>query len=217
MTTYAEFRAQYPDGEIPAHLLSAYDDARTTWALDLASAAEAAATEADTATGPDALTRRAVAELLADTHGLRRILDELMTPVLRLRATPEWEMEDNFSFTERAVEMLATYLPEVTPHQAAEICECFDLEFDEIDTNWFPEPAWDVPDQDEKPPSDGPPQAAPAGPKDPAEMLGEIEDLLGPLRAQPPESWENDACFSVAYGLAEALGVPLTTDDESPR
>ena len=34
MTTYAEFRAQYPDGEIPAHLLSAYDEARTTWALD---------------------------------------------------------------------------------------------------------------------------------------------------------------------------------------
>lgn len=217
MTTYAEFRTQYPDGEIPAHLLSAYDDARTTWALDLASAAEAAATEADTATGPDALTRRAVAELLADTHGLRRILDELITPVLRLRATPEWEMEDNFSFTERAVEMLAAYLPEVTPHQAAEICERFDLEFDEIDTNWFPEPAWDLPDQDEEPTSDGPPQAAPAGPKDPAELLGEIEALLGPLRAQPPESWENDACFSVAYGLAEAFGVPLTTDDESPR
>ena len=217
MTTYAEFRAQYPDGEIPAHLLSAYDEARTTWALDLASAAEAAAIEADTATGPDALTRRAVAALLADTTGLRRILDELMTPALRLRATPEWEMEDNFSFTERAVEMLAAYLPEVTPHQAAEICEHFDLEFDEIDTNWFPEPAWDVPDQVEEPTSDGPPQPAPSGPKDPAELLGEIEDLLDPLRTQPPGDWENDACFSVAYGLAEALGVPLTTDDDPPR
>jgi len=217
MTTYAEFRAQYPDGEIPAHLLSAYDEARTTWALDLASAAEDAAAEADTATGPDALTRRAVAGLLADTTGLRRILDELMTTALRLRATPEWEMEDNFSFTEGAVEMLAAYLPEVTPHQAAEICERFDLEFDEIDTNWFPEPAWDLSDQSTEPTSDGPPQPSPSEPRDPAELLGAIADLLDPLRAQPPESWENDACFSVAYGLAEALGVPLATDDDPPR
>lgn len=217
MTTYAEFRTQYPDGEIPVHLLSAYDDARTTWALDLASAAEAAATEAETATGPDALTRRAVAELLADTQGLRKILDELMTSTLRLAATAEWESEDNYTFTEHAVEMLAAHLPEATPHQAAEICEHFDLEFDEIDTHRFPEPAWDVPDQDEEPTSDGPPQPAPAGPKDPAELLGEIEDLLDPLRAQPPESWENDACFSVAYGLAETLGVPLAADDDPLR
>src|SRR5699024_10542880 len=83
MTTYAEFRAQYPDGEIPAHLLSAYDEARTTWALDLASAAEAAAIEADTATGPDALTRRAVAAQLPDHTGPHPILDAPMTPALR--------------------------------------------------------------------------------------------------------------------------------------
>lgn len=217
MTTYTEFRAQYPDGEIPAHLLSAYDEARTTWALDLASATETAATEADTATGPDALTRRAVAALLADTAGLRGILDELMTSALRLRATPEWEMEENFTFTEGTVGMFAAYLPEMTPHQAAEICERFDLEFDEIDTNWFPEPAWDVPDQSEEPTSDGPPQPSPSEPRNPAELLGEIEHLLDPLRTQPPESWENDACFSVAYGLADALGIPLATDDDPPR
>ena len=210
MTTYDEFRAQYPDGEIPTHLLSAYDDARTTWALDLASAAEAAATEAETATGPDALTHRAVAELLADTQGLRKILDELMTGALRLAAAAEWEIEDNLAFTERAVEMLAAHLPEATPHQAAEICEHFDMEFDEIDTNRFPEPVWDLPDQAEAPASENPPQAAPAGPKDPAQLLGEIEDLLEPLRTQPPEDWENDACFSVAYGLAKALD--RTTD-----
>lgn len=217
MTTYTEFRAQFPDGEIPAHLLSAYDEARTTWALDLASAAEVAAAEADTATGPDALTRRAVANLLADTAGLRGILDELMTSALRLRATPEWEMEDNFAFTEGAVGRFAAYLPEVTPHQAAEICEHFDLEFDEIDTNWFPEPAWDVPDQCGEPISDGPPRPTPSEPKDPAELLGEIEHLLDTLRAQPPESWENDACFSVAYGLADTLGIPFATDDAPPR
>lgn len=149
MTTYAEFRTLYPDGEIPAHLLSAYDEARTTWALDLANTAEDAANEADTATGPDALTRRAVADLLADTTRLRQILDTLMTSALRLSATAEWGREDNYTFTEGAVEMLAAYLPEATPHQAAEICEHFDLEFDEIDTDRFPEPAWGARDQDE--------------------------------------------------------------------
>jgi hypothetical protein len=214
MTTYADFRAQYPDGEIPVRLLSAYDEARTTWALDLASAVEAAAAEAEAATGPEALTRQAVAALLADTTGLRRILDELMTSALRLSATAEWETEDNHTFTERAVEMLAEYLPEATPHQTAEICDHFDLEFDEIDTNRFPEPAWDLPDRDEAPASENPHQTAPTGPQDPAQLLGEIEDLLEPLRTQPPGDWENDACFSVAYGLAEALGVPLAADDE---
>lgn len=218
MTTYDEFRAQYPDGEIPTHLLSAYDEARTTWALDLADTAEAAAAEAATATGPEALTRRAVAELLTDPQGLRRILDELMTQALRLRATPEWEMEDNRTVTEYAVRTLAAYLPEATPHQSAEICEHFGLEFDEIDTTWFPQPAWDTPDQDEESTNDGPaPETDPSGPRDPAELLGEIEELLDPLRTQPPEDWENDACFSVTYGLAEALGVPLATDDDPPR
>lgn len=153
MTTYDEFRAQYPDGEIPTHLLSAYDEARTTWALDLADTAEAAAAEAATATGPEALTRRAVAELLTDPQGLRRILDELMTQALRLRATPEWEMEDNRTVTEYAVRTLAAYLPEATPHQSAEICEHFGLEFDEIDTTWFPQPAWDTPTRTRSPPT----------------------------------------------------------------
>lgn len=215
MTTYAEFRNQFPDGDVPVHLLSAYDEARTTWALDLAEATEAAASAP--ATGPDALARRAVADLLADTMGLRRILDELMTSTLHLSATAEWESEDNRTFTERTVEMLAAYLPEATPHQAAEICEHFDLEFDEIDTGRFPEPAWDVPDQSEEPTTDGPPQPSPSGPKDLAEQLGEIEHLLDPLRTHPPESWENDACFSVAYGLAYTLGMPFATDDDTPH
>ena len=59
MTTYDEFRAQYPDGEIPTHLLSAYDEARTTWALDLADTAEAAAAEAATAPTPARRTHAA--------------------------------------------------------------------------------------------------------------------------------------------------------------
>src|SRR5699024_11757730 len=101
---------------------------------------------------------------------------------------------------------------------SAEICEHFGLEFDEIDTTWFPQPAWDTPDQDEESINDGPaPETDPSGPRDPAELLGEIEQLLDPLRTQPPEDWENDACFSVTYGLAEALGVPLATDDDPPR
>lgn len=75
MTTYAEFRAQHPDGDVPLHLLSAYDEARTTWALDLAEAAEtAAATPADTV--PDALIRRAVADLLADALGVPLATDD---------------------------------------------------------------------------------------------------------------------------------------------
>lgn len=45
---------------------------------------------------------------------------------------------------------------------------------------------------------------------DPDRLLDEIAHLLDDLRAQPPEDWPNDACFSVA------LGIPLATTDEPP-
>lgn len=209
MTTYADFRREFPDGEIPPHLLSAYDEARTTWALDLATATETPASP-DTATGPDTLIRQGVTALLADPAGLRGILDELMTSTLRLHAAAEWEREDNYAFTEGTVGMLAAYLPDATPHQTAEICDHFDLEFDEIDTDHFPEPAWDTPDEQETPYSE----------KDHSQLtalLAQAEALLDPLRQEPPENWAGDDCWSLAYGLAELLEVPLTqdTDDEA--
>lgn len=76
-----------------------------------------------------------------------------MTSTLRLHATAEWEGEDNYTFTEGAVGMLAAYLPDATPHQTAEICDHFDLDFDEIDTDHFPEPAWDIDDEADEDPT----------------------------------------------------------------
>lgn len=101
---------------------------------------------------PDELVHRALRDLLANPVGLRSILTDMMTTALHLSIKARWDSQDNYTFTEGAVQMLATHLPELTAHQVAELCEHFDLTFEDVDTTLYPMPQWN-PDREHNDPT----------------------------------------------------------------
>lgn len=92
----------------------------------------------------------ALDDFMADEGRVRNFLLDMMTDALRLSMTAEWEMEDNFNFTEGAVFFLAGYIADdLTGAEVAEIAGNFDLDLDGVDVNRYAEPERDDDDEDE--------------------------------------------------------------------